>query len=50
MSRQALCHVVRKWAADWGSPEVVTPSMLRQAGRVRETGRQRREPLGRLLA
>ena len=39
MSRQALCHVVRKWARDCGSAEVVTPSILRQSGRAQQTRR-----------
>lgn len=42
MSRQALCHVVRKWARDCGSAEVVTPSMLRQSGRAQQTRRHQR--------
>jgi site-specific recombinase XerD len=42
MSRQALCHVVRKWAGDCGSAEVVTPSMLRQTGRAHHAQRSRR--------
>ncbi len=33
MSRQGLCHVVRRWARESGVKEVVTPSMLRQSGR-----------------
>jgi site-specific recombinase XerD len=42
MSRQALCHAVRKWVRDCGSAEVVTPSMLRQSGRVQQTRRHQR--------
>lgn len=42
MSRQALCHVVRKWARDCGSAEVVTPSMLRQSGRAQQSRRHQR--------
>lgn len=34
MSRQGLCHVVRRWARESGVQEVVTPSMLRQSGRA----------------
>lgn len=42
MSRQALCHVVRKWAENCGSAVVVTPSMLRQTGRAHHAQRRRR--------
>lgn len=42
MSRQALCHVVRKWARDCGWEEVVTPSMLRQTGRSHQAQRRQR--------
>ena len=41
MSRQALCHAVRKWAGDCGWAEVVTPSMLRQTGRAHQAQRHR---------
>ncbi len=34
MSRQGLCHVVRRWARQSGVKDVVTPSMLRQSGRA----------------
>lgn len=41
MSRQALCHAVRKWAGDCGWMEVVTPSMLRQTGQAHQAQRHR---------
>lgn len=40
LTRQALCHVVRKWAKDSGAGQALTPSALRQSGRSR-----RRHPL-----
>lgn len=36
MTRQALCHLVRKWASGCGQDQVVTPSSLRQTGRARQ--------------
>lgn len=40
MTRQALCHVVRKWASDCGQDQVVTPSALRQTGRAHQFNRR----------
>lgn len=33
MTRQALCHLVRRWARECGLVQVITPSVLRQTGR-----------------
>ncbi len=44
MTRQAFCHVVRKWARQRGRVEAVTPSALRQAGRVYQGQRRRLRP------
>ncbi|MEO7386999.1 MAG: site-specific integrase [Gammaproteobacteria bacterium] len=41
MTRQALCHLVRKWATDCGQAEPVTPSALRHTGEVHHAGRGR---------
>ncbi|MEQ1800954.1 MAG: site-specific integrase [Gammaproteobacteria bacterium] len=40
MTRQALCHVVRKWASECGQEQGVTPSALRQTGRAHQFGRR----------
>jgi site-specific recombinase XerD len=39
MTRQALCHVVRKWGAERGDDPSVTPSALRRTGRATRSGR-----------
>jgi integrase/recombinase XerD len=44
MTRQALCHAVRKWALERGQAGAVTPSALRQAGLARHF---RRRPVQR---
>lgn len=44
MTRQAFCHVVRKWATERGLAQVVTPSSLRQAGRAHRFGRRLSRP------
>jgi integrase/recombinase XerD len=45
MTRQAFCHVVRKWARQCGRVEVVTPSALRRAGRLYQAQRRRLRPV-----
>jgi site-specific recombinase XerD len=37
LSRQAFCQRVRRWASERGSQRVVTPTVLRQAGRASRT-------------
>lgn len=44
MTRQALCHLVRKWASARGQEQVVTPSALRRTGRARHFGGHRARP------
>lgn len=44
MTRQALCHLVRKWASERGQEQVVTPSALRRTGRARQFGGHRARP------
>lgn len=45
MTRQALCHTVRKWARERGLTGVITPSTLRQTGKTNQYG-LRRLPTG----
>lgn len=45
MTRQALCHAVRRWAIDRGLAQVVTPSALRQAGRANGVIRRPSQPV-----
>jgi len=40
MTRQALCHVVRRWASECGQAQPVTPSAIRQTGRAHQSGRR----------
>ena len=40
MTRQALCHMVRKWASECGEDQVVTPSALRQTGLAHQLTRR----------
>lgn len=44
MTRQALCHVVRRWATDCGQAQAVTPSAIRQTGRAHQFGRRPPRP------
>lgn len=44
MTRQALCHVVRKRGQDCGCEAVVTPSALRQTGRAHQAQRRSLRP------
>jgi site-specific recombinase XerD len=44
MTRQALCHVVRKRAREFGPQADVTPSALRQSGRVHRAQRRAVRP------
>jgi site-specific recombinase XerD len=44
MTRQGLCQVVRKWAAECGRSEIVTPSALRKTGLTHASERRRLRP------
>lgn len=44
MTRQALCHTVRKWTRERGLTEVITPSALRQTGKLNQYGQRRLRP------
>jgi len=39
MTRQALCHAVRRWASECG--QAITPSAIRRTGRADQSGRHR---------